>query len=331
MSLAVGRIGGLELAGAGSAYPADLDPATHRTTDAAYADLLGADWRAQLDARGWDLERAGDLGVTTRSWCRGTDLDGLSLATCAAETALGRAGVAGAELDLVIVASCTPPTITSSLAGKLANTLGATGAAFDVRAGGASGLEAWITAATYHAQGARTSLVVATEVTSPYLHEGDLANATLFGDGAGALVLRAAPGETGLVDAHLGQRAVAGRPFTVPGPLPPTPDGAYLFQSPGAAYRAGLAEVWSVARDHLGACDVVLPYAVHAQQVRDAVGDADPALAMAHLDAHGCLGCAGPLAALADAWTGGALQNGTTLGSLAVGGGVAWSTLRWVL
>lgn len=334
MSWRARAVPGIEIRGAGSAYPEDLADGTSLDGNGVYAALLGPDWARELEARGWDTARAGALGVTRRGWLRGTPHTSLGLAVEAGRRALQRASIPATDVELLVVATCTPATITASLASKVASALGMDAAAIDVRAGGAGGLDAWITAANYHAQGCATSLVIAAEASSHYLGDGDLNNALLFGDGAGALVLTSGSADSGLQSAEMGHRTPEGAAFTVPGALPPTAarlaGGEYRFQSPDSTYRAGLAALWAHARERLGERDICLPYAVHAEQVRTATqGEHGSQHALQHLDRHGCLGCAGPLALVADTWLAGDLASGTTLGTMAVGGGVSWSTLTW--
>jgi 3-oxoacyl-[acyl-carrier-protein] synthase III len=325
---------GVVITGAGSAYPEDVGAGASLDEAGVYAALLGSRWEAELDARAWDRSRTQSLGVTRRGWLRGTGRTSLDLAIEAGRRALQRASVDPAEVDLLVVATCTPANITSSMSSRVAAALGMESAALDVRAGGAAGLDAWITAANFHAQGCRTSLVIAAEASSHYLTDGDLNNALLFADGAGALVLESGVTESGLQSGEMGHRTLEGSAFTVPGPLPPDAEevakDAYRFQSPDSSYRAGLSELWIHAREQLGDHDTCLPYAVHADQVRAATqGENGWRETLGHLDARGCLGCAGPIALIADTWAAGTLASGEVLGSFAVGGGVSWSTLTW--
>lgn len=332
MNLELGAIRGITIAGAAAAYPSDLTTGVTLNAYDVYGRLLGEGWERALIERAWDPARAAEWGVTHRDWTRGTDLSSFDLALEAARRALQRAAVDAGDVELIVCATCTPPTITASLAGQVARALGTDAAALDVRAGGAGGLDAWVSAASYHAQGCRTSLVIAAETSSRYLAAEDLGNALLFGDGAGALVLQSDGGRAGLESAMLGNATLTGRPFTVPGALPPSAEMSYVFQAPDAAYLAGLADLWRKAGSMLGPCEVRLPYAVHAAQVRAAVGDGYEARhALSHLDRRGCLGCAGPLALVAETWSAGSLPPGTSLGSVAVGGGVAWSALTWLV
>jgi 3-oxoacyl-[acyl-carrier-protein] synthase III len=115
------------------------------------------------------------------------------LAEAAARAALHSAGVEPAELDLIIVATSTPDMIFPSTACLLQGRLGIKGsAAFDVQAVCSGFVYALATADAYIRGGlARTALVIGSELFSHILDWEDRATCVLFGDGAGAMVLRA--------------------------------------------------------------------------------------------------------------------------------------------
>jgi len=116
------------------------------------------------------------------------------LAFMAAQRALENAGVAAAELDLIIVATTTPDMTFPGTACILQAKLGAKGcAAFDVQTVCSGFVYALTTADMFIRSGqARTVLVVGSEVFSRLLDWTDRTTCVLFGDGAGAVVVRAA-------------------------------------------------------------------------------------------------------------------------------------------
>jgi 3-oxoacyl-[acyl-carrier-protein] synthase-3 len=115
------------------------------------------------------------------------------LALAASREALASAGVGAAEIDLVIVATSTPDFVFPSTACLLQAKLGIAGcAAFDVQAVCSGFVYALAVADNFIKAGqARTALVVGAEVFSRILDWNDRATCVLFGDGAGAVVLRA--------------------------------------------------------------------------------------------------------------------------------------------
>ena len=120
------------------------------------------------------------------------------LALEASRRAMEAAGVSAAELDLIVVATSTPDFIFPSTACILQAKLGAkNGAAFDIQAVCSGFVYALATADKFIRSGQyRCALVVGSEVFSRILDWNDRGTCVLFGDGAGAVVLRAgdAPG-----------------------------------------------------------------------------------------------------------------------------------------
>jgi 3-oxoacyl-[acyl-carrier-protein] synthase III len=120
------------------------------------------------------------------------------LALPASRAALAAAGVAVNEIDLIVVATSTPDFVFPSAACLLQAKLGAKNCpAFDVQAVCTGFIYALATADNFIRAGqARTALVVGTEVFSRILDWNDRGTCVLFGDGAGAVVLRgdASPG-----------------------------------------------------------------------------------------------------------------------------------------
>ena len=123
----------------------------------------------------------------------GEDETMFDLALAAAERALEMAGIAGSEVDLVICATFSSDLIFPTVSARLQAALGAKGAAaFDLSAactgfiygiGVADGL--------LRTGGAKTALVVGGELLSRFTDWTDRDTCVLFGDGAGAAVLRA--------------------------------------------------------------------------------------------------------------------------------------------
>jgi 3-oxoacyl-[acyl-carrier-protein] synthase-3 len=126
------------------------------------------------------------------------------LALNACRRAMKAAGVAADEIDLVICATTTPDMVMPSTACLVQAKLGVTrGAAFDVQAVCTGFIYALALADQLVASGAhRCALVVGAEVFSRLLDWNDRRTCVLFGDGAGAVVLK--PSATpGVLSSHL--------------------------------------------------------------------------------------------------------------------------------
>src|SRR5215470_10411154 len=131
------------------------------------------------------------------------------LATAASRQALKSAGMTGNDLDLIVLATATPDHTFPATATKVQAQLGMTrGAAFDVQAVCTGFIYALATADSLLRTGAaRTALVIGAETFSRILDWRDRATCVLFGDGAGAVVLQAAPADgtnaRGILSSHL--------------------------------------------------------------------------------------------------------------------------------
>ncbi|NLU49654.1 MAG: ketoacyl-ACP synthase III [Syntrophomonadaceae bacterium] len=128
------------------------------------------------------------------------------LALRAAEEALARSGISGADLDLIIVATVTPDMMFPSTACILQGKLGATNAAaFDLSAGCTGFLYAMVVAERFLlAGGVNHALVIGAEILSNITDFTDRNTCILFGDGAGAMVLGRGPGPNGILSTYLG-------------------------------------------------------------------------------------------------------------------------------
>ena len=128
------------------------------------------------------------------------------LANVAGQRALASAGVAIGEVDLLIVATCSPDTVIPSTAAHVQRKMGATGAAvFDLNAGCSGFIYALnVATAMIRSGGYRKALVIGAERITWFLNWSLRDTAVLFGDGAGAVVLEPSEAECGLLAAHLG-------------------------------------------------------------------------------------------------------------------------------
>lgn len=128
----------------------------------------------------------------------------VDLAEQAALRAMEAAGVTAAELDLIVMGTTTPDIIFPSSACLLQARIGANGCpAFDVNAACSGFIFALTTADKFIRSGAaKTVLVVGAETLTRMLDWSDRNTCVLFGDGAGAVVLKA-DAETGILSTHL--------------------------------------------------------------------------------------------------------------------------------
>ena len=113
-----------------------------------------------------------------------------ALAAEAGQAALVDAGIAGADVDLVLVASCSQDSVMPNAAPQVAYALGAHGAgAFDVGSACTGFISALAAARGMLVSGAASAaLVIGAEIMSRHVDPGDRNTAALFGDGAGAVL-----------------------------------------------------------------------------------------------------------------------------------------------
>lgn len=138
----------------------------------------------------WIVTRS---GIVERRFAADNELTS-DLALQASRRAIEAAGIKADEIDLIIVATTSPDMPFPSTACILQDKLGIRngGAAFDMQAVCGGFVFALNTADLYIKSGqARTVLVVGAEVLSRMLDWNDRTTCVLFGDGAGAVVLRA--------------------------------------------------------------------------------------------------------------------------------------------
>jgi 3-oxoacyl-[acyl-carrier-protein] synthase-3 len=122
----------------------------------------------------------------------------------AALRALEAAGVAASEIDLIVVGTTTPDLIFPSTACLIQHKLGVAGCpAFDVNAACSGFIYALTIADKFIRSGAaKTALVIGAETLTRMLDWNDRGTCVLFGDGAGAVVLKA-DADTGILSTHM--------------------------------------------------------------------------------------------------------------------------------
>jgi 3-oxoacyl-[acyl-carrier-protein] synthase III len=150
--------------------------------------VTNADLEARIDTSdAWIRERTGirerRIGGTTGG-----------LAVQAGRAALSRAGLTGADIDLVLLATSTPSEHLPATATLVQHELGVTGGAMDVNAACAGFIYGLMTANGLLSTGLRRILFIGSETMSRIIDWEDRNTAVLFGDGAGAVVMEATEG-----------------------------------------------------------------------------------------------------------------------------------------
>jgi 3-oxoacyl-[acyl-carrier-protein] synthase III len=164
--------------------------------------VSNAELAAQVDTSDeWITERT---GIKFRH-VAGPDETTATLAAEAARNALNAAGMTEADIDLIIVATCTPDQTFPAAATKVQHILGHHGGvAFDVAAVCSGFLYGFSVAESMiRAGSAKNALVIGAETMTRLLDWEDRGTCVLFGDGAGAVVLSGEVGQRGVLATQL--------------------------------------------------------------------------------------------------------------------------------
>jgi 3-oxoacyl-[acyl-carrier-protein] synthase-3 len=140
------------------------------------------------------------------------------LATVAGQHALAAADIDVDDVDLLIVATCSPDTVIPSTAAHVQRKIGAHNAAvFDLNAGCSGFIYSLEVATSMIRSGAyKKALVIGSERITWFFNWSNRDTAVLFGDGAGAVVVEPSSQESGLLYSHLGCEGDAAGALQVP-------------------------------------------------------------------------------------------------------------------
>lgn len=291
-----------------------------------------------LAARGIDTN---DEWIVTRTGIRsrylaepGTTSSELGL--IAAQRALEMAGVAAADIDLIIVATSTPDFIFPSTACLIQGKLGNKGAtAFDVQAVCAGFAYALGIAEKFIRSGShKRALVIGAEVFSRILDWNDRGTCVLFGDGAGAVVLEASEKPGILASAMHADGSYAGI-LNVPGQVCSGQvtgdpflrmDGQAVFKFAVRVLAEIAEEVCACAGMQTADVDWLIPHQANIRII-EATGKKlgiDREKVIVTVDRHGNTSAASVPLALDAAVRDGRIRPGQKVLLEGIGGGFAW-------
>jgi 3-oxoacyl-[acyl-carrier-protein] synthase-3 len=259
-----------------------------------------------------------------------------SLAIAAGHEALKRAGVDASEIDMVIVATCTPDHPIPAAAPLVQAGLGAVNAgAYDVNAVCAGFLYSLAQASAMIDSGsAQKILVCGADVFTRVTDYSDIGSAIIFGDGAGAVVVEAIPGAPNLGPFKLRADGSTAKLLWIP------PGKDVVDMKGREIYRYAVEEMTRSVRDvlsaaYLSATDIDLLIAHQAnvrilKAVAERLGLSDDKV-MINLQELGNTSAGSIPIALYDAAESGRLENGDLVLLTAIGGGLVWGAgaVRW--
>ena len=279
----------------------------------------------------WIVERT---GIRLR-YLAGEGETTATLATAAAQQALAAADIAAVEIDLIIVATATPDQTFPASATKVQAALGiADCIAFDVAAVCSGFLYALTVAENMIRAGtAKTALVVGAETFSRILDWEDRATCVLFGDGAGAVVLRGEDGDAGILASRLHADGRHNQLLYVDGGPSTTGTVGKLRMRGSEVFRHAVTNLANVMSEVLAAADIttadidwVVPHQANAR-ILDATArklGLDPAKVIVTVDQHANTSAASVPLALDVAVRDGRIKPGDLIVLEAMGGGFTW-------
>lgn len=262
----------------------------------------------------------------------------------AARRALERAGLTGAQVDLIIVATVTPDMAFPASAALIADQIGALdAAAYDLSAGCTGFMYAVAQAYGMVAAGlVDNALVVGGDVLSKILDWTDRSTLVLFGDGAGAVVLQRSTNGGGFLGFELGAEGAGGVHLWLPG------SGSRAFADADSYVKMNGREVFkfatrvmvSSAEKVLEECgktvedvDLYVPHQANVRIIDHATRKLGfpPEKVVINVDRYGNTSSGSIPLALADAAEDGRLKPGELVLMTGMGAGLTWGSalIEW--
>ena len=304
-----------------------------------------------------DLERmveTSDEWITTRSGIRERRIAGEGESTStlgirAAEKALCRAGLRGSDIDLVISASATPDYLFPATGCLIQDAIGAKCGAFDLEAGCSSFVYGLVVGSQMIAAGGYENiLLVGAETLSRFMNYQDRSTCVLFGDGAGAVVLRSCPREYGIQAFELGADGAGCDLIRLPAggsAKPATEDtvragehyvhmvGNQVFKFATLTLGACAARVATKAGWNLNEIDVFVPHQANLRIIEAAQKRLEMPMdkIVINVDRYGNTSSASVPLAMVEAIDAGLIRKDRNVVMVAFGVGLTWAgvAMRW--
>ncbi|HEY0420812.1 MAG TPA: beta-ketoacyl-ACP synthase III [Acetobacteraceae bacterium] len=264
------------------------------------------------------------------------------MAIQAARAALADAGVDGSMVDAVILATATPDQAFPATAARVQAAIGAGGFAFDISAA-CSGFVYGLSIADSMIRGGqvRRVLVIGSEVYSRIMNWQDRGTCVLFGDGAGAVLLQATPGDgtsadRGILSTHLHSQGGLGDILYVDGAVGQPDKSGHLMMQGREVFRHAVTRLSETVDEALAAngmsradVDWLVPHQANLRII-EAIGrklDLPADRVVVTVDRHANTSAASIPLALNDAYADGRIQRGQMVLMEALGGGLTWGSV----
>ncbi|HEX8384702.1 MAG TPA: beta-ketoacyl-ACP synthase III [Rubricoccaceae bacterium] len=268
----------------------------------------------------------------------------------AANRALERAGLTGADVDLVLVATSSPDYLTPPVSSQVQHRVGATRAgAMTLMVGCTGFVYGLVTAEQFIRTGAyKTILLVGAEVISKNLDMTDRNTCVLFGDGAGAVVLRASEADCGVLGFELGSDGSAWEAIIAPSPGTRIPvsqravderlhyirmDGRAVFKFATRTLAESVGRVLDGAGLTSDDVDLLIPHQANARIIEYAANQMGmpPEKVVMNVERFGNTSAASIPIALSEVLTEGRAKAGDTLALVGFGAGLTWAACAFQL
>lgn len=287
-----------------------------------------------------------DEWITTRTGIRQRYLAGpgetaAEMGAAAARAALQDGGIDPQEVDAIILATATPDEAFPATALRVQAMLGIShGFGFDVSAACSGFIYGLSIADGFIRLGqARTALVIGSEVYSRIMNWQDRGTCVLFGDGAGAVVLRASSLETaagrGVLSTHLHAEGALGDILYVDGAVGQRQRPGTLVMNGREVFRHAVTKLAQTVDEALAAngleqsqIDWLVPHQAN-RRIIDAMGrklGLPAERVVVTVDRHANTSAASIPLALAEACRDGRIQRGDLVLMEALGGGLTWGS-----
>lgn len=262
------------------------------------------------------------------------------MGTEAARAALAAAGATAADVDGIILATSTPDQAFPATALRVQAALGVTrGFGFDLSAACAGFIYGLSVADNMiRAGGAKGMLVIGSEVYSRILNWEDRGTCVLFGDGAGAVFLRARDGsgsDRGILSTHIHAQGTLGDILYVDGAVGQRDKPGVLVMNGREVFRHAVTRLAEAVEEALAAnglghrdVDWLVPHQAN-RRIIDAMGrklGLPPERVVVTVDRHANTSAASVPLALAEAIADGRIRPGSLVLLEALGGGLAWGS-----
>lgn len=263
------------------------------------------------------------------------------IALAAADNALKTANISAEEVDLVVIATVTPDNTTPSMASKVSAALGVKVGtpAFDMSAACSGFVYALTMADNMIRLGqVKTAVVIGAESLSKITDWTDRNTCVLFGDGAGAVVLRATEGEgtsadTGILATKIFADGTHYDSLKTSGGVATTQNAGYIFMDGKEVFKYAInslsqaaEETMNIAGISTSEIDWLIPHQANIRII-EGVGkklELPDEKVVITVDHHGNTSAASIPLALSENYASGKLKKGDLVVLTAMGAGFTW-------